>query len=251
MSRESEGRRRQMEKSAEKAEEEKRRELFRRRLDIAKNGLKSYQLHRIGEAAVAFHTYIKVLEDWKRVPDGELNPTLFHPKEEAGELLLLTGVYWDLAKMYDRTKNRQKEFQHYLGKYVIFSKGTAYQQMSVETLRKYIAKGAALHPEAFRQAFVELGGGKCFVVTSLLDVTDEATLCIFRDFRDGYLVRHQLGRLAVDAYYRVSPKMVPWIDRLPRYGRVVLGKSLDQLARTISTVCRFEKAESSTDFPKN
>lgn len=258
MSKESERRIKKMEQDAERAAEERRRELFRKRLEIAKNGLKSYQLHRIGDAAQSFHTYIRVLEEWKKVNEGELNPTLFDAKDEAAELLLLTGVYWDLAKMYDRTRNpkRQSEFQHYLDKYVAFSKGSKFQQMSAETLRKYLAKGSPMHMEAFRKAYVDLGGGKCFVATALLDVIDEDTFFSLKRFRDEILKNSIWGRAVIRIYYRLSPRWVLILDRSSRQTRTRAGAVLDflskkMISKIISAKCRSDSDGNSIDSPKN
>ena len=102
----------------DQAAEAHRRELFRHRIELARGGVRSYALRRIPEAVRAFSTYIQILEDWKKVPEGGLTPALFDPKDDAAELLLISGVYWDLVKLYDRTKSAERyaEFMGYIEK---------------------------------------------------------------------------------------------------------------------------------------
>ncbi len=59
----------------DQAAEAHRQELFRHRIELARGGVRSYSMRRVPEAVKAFHTYIKILEDWKKVPEGGLNFT--------------------------------------------------------------------------------------------------------------------------------------------------------------------------------
>lgn len=224
-----------IQESIEKAEEERKQELFRRRVELARSGVRAYQSRKITEAVTAFHTYLKILEDWKGVPEGGLGPTHFDRKKDLPELLLITGIYWDLAKLYDRTTSpaKNREFKHYLEKFVLFSRGMPYQSVSAETLRKYVGHERPVHREEFRNAHKALGGSDCFVVTALSDVTDRDTLPLLREFRDGVLLKSSIGREFVSWYYRNGPRLARATDRLPEPMRRRLGRALDRLARTL------------------
>lgn len=228
--------RKKIQDSIEQAHEEHRRNLMRRRIELARSGVRAYQLHRISEAVSAFHTYIHILEEWKGVAEGGLHPGLFDQKKDLPELLLISGVYWDLVKLYDRTSSpaKQKDFAHYMNKYIIFSKNLPYQPLCAETLRKYIGNEKTIHKEAFQNAYKLLGGGGCFVATALSDVSDEATVERLRGFRDVVLDKSRGGRAFIAWYYRNGPGIARRVNRLPRTLRRALGAILDVLGWLVS-----------------
>jgi hypothetical protein len=221
-----------IQQSIDEADAARRREQFRRRLELARTGVKNYQLKRITDAVRAFHSYIGVLEDWKGVSSGGLSPSNFDPKTDLPELLLISGIYWDLAKLYDRTKSaaKKKEFMHYLEKYIVFSKGMPYEAVASESLRKYIATEKPVHMEEFKNAYKLLSSSKCFVATSLMDLTREETLMVLRDFRDLKLSKSRAGRALTAVYYFFGPGIASMLDRSPDTIRKQAAQFLDQVA---------------------
>jgi hypothetical protein len=220
----------------DEAKEIHKRELWKRRVDLARTGVRNYRMKRIGEAVRAFHTYIKILEDWKGVPEGGLTPQLFDIKKDLPELVLINGIYWDLVKLYDRTASnaRHKDFLHYLEKYIIFSKGMPFQPLSAESLRKYVRNSNPVQKEEFKNAYRMITGGSiCFVATSLMDVCDLETLPRLREFRDVRLSRHAAGRAFIRWYYRNGPWMADLMDRTPQSVRMLTGRLLDFLSRIV------------------
>lgn len=207
--------------------------MLRRRIELAQSGVRAFSNHKITEAVKNFHSYLRILEDWKGVPEGKLTPAHFDVDKDVPELLLISGVYWDLAKLYDRTQSadKQREFLHYLEKYVLFSNGMKFQHVCLETMRKYIANDKPVHKAEFKNAYKNLGGNSaCFVATSLMDVCDVDTLPRLRRFRDERLSASRGGRAFVRWYYRNGPGLAAAADRSPEALRRVMGKALDWLA---------------------
>src|SRR4051794_35910563 len=97
--------RNQIQQTIDQQTEERRRELFKQRLELARQGVSKYHEHEVGKSATNFQSYVRILEEWKGVPEGSLRPAHFEPKKEVAEILLLSGVYWDLVKLFDRTKS--------------------------------------------------------------------------------------------------------------------------------------------------
>ncbi len=224
--------RQKIEKAMEVAEAEHRRKLLTRRLELARSGIAAYERREVMAAVKYFHTYIRILEEIKGVPEGGLAPAQFDLKKDLSELLMISGIYWDLVKIYDRTRSagKRKEFVHYLDKYVAFSKNMPFQPVCSESLRKYIQGEKPVHRVEFSNAYRSLEISKCFVVTSLVDVTRPPTLRQLRRFRDEKLRKYHWGRHLIRSYYRLSPFLVRMIDRLPDFVRRLLGKGVDALA---------------------
>jgi len=221
----------------DKAEAEKKLLQFRQRVDIARQGVKCYQGKKLPEAVRAFHRYLAILEDHVSVGEGGLLPSQFDMKTDLPELLLISGIYWDLAKMYDRTKSpeRRKDFLHYLEKYVLFSKNMPFQPLSAETMRKYIAVEKPIHREDFRRAYKLIAINNCFVVTALVDEVDVETIPALRTFRDRVLARCCLGRIFIATYYFVGPPIAVVVEALPSSIRKRLGRGVSALSRRLTT----------------
>ncbi len=214
------------------AEEAKKVSLQRQRITLAGKGVQSYDEKNLVDAARAFKAYIKILEDLKGVPSGGLSPSHFDKGKELPELMLISGVYWDLVKLYDRTRSAEKyaEFKSYLAKYIQFSKGMTYQSVASETMRKYLQARRPVHRKDIQEAYKQIADGKCFIATELVAYTGPGTIPALQGFRDQYLKRSRPGRLFVAWYYRKGPGLAAKIGRTPAVARWIAGKSLDLLA---------------------
>ncbi len=229
------GVRSRIEARMQQAEEERKREVLKRRLEFARGGAKYFEQKQYVEAIRFYHSYLHVLEEWKGVTQGSLTPAQFDLKKEMPELVLISGVYWDLVKLYDQTRSKAKfnDFKHYLDKYVLFSKGFPYQPMATEAIRKYLANGKAFHRNEFKAAYQTLGGQKCFIATSLVDVCNQDTLPKLRSFRDTKLLTNVPGRAFVKVYYQVGPTLADILNRSPQILRKSIAKGLDLFAQKI------------------
>jgi hypothetical protein len=209
--------RKRAQEQMERALEEQRRIRQRRRVEIAKHGVRSYDQRKIGEAVKHFHLYLQILEELKDVGPGQLRPNLFDKEKDLAELLLISGIYWDLAKLYDKTKTdtKYKEFSHYLEKFILFSRGMPFTLVCVETLRKYISNEKPSHKEDFKNALKILSPNKCFIATSLVDHLPDPVLPRLWRFRDEVLERSLLGRAFIGFYYATAPGVAFVLDRMP------------------------------------
>jgi len=225
--------RKEIQKHIDQQELAKKHELQRRRIEIAAKGVKAYDKKNAAEAALAFKSYLSILEDLKGAPEGGLSPSHFDKKKDVAEMVLICGVLWDLVKLYDRTQSadKYKEFQSYLSKYIAFSRGMPYQRMCAETMRKYIRDKRAVHMKEVKDAYKLIANGKCFVATELEDVTDYETLPRLRIFRDDFLKNQKLGRSFVAWYYKNGPKLARVCQRRSQFERAILGRFLDAFAK--------------------
>jgi hypothetical protein len=224
--------RKRIEKTIELAEEERKRKLAVLRLEHARTGIAAMKKRKYGDAVRAFQSYLKTLEDLKGVPEGGLSPAVFDTKKDQQELLMISGVYWDLVKLFDRTRSAQKraEFLRYVEKYLLFSKGMPFQPLCAESLRKYISSDKAIHRSEFSNAYRILSISRCFIATELVDVIDVETLPTLRGWRDDVLLHSWGGRRFVSWYYRNGPVIAEWVARRPSWARRGLGFVLDQVS---------------------
>ncbi len=214
------------------ADAERKRKLLNQRLSLARGGIQAFHKHDMGTAIKSFLTYLKILEELKGVEEGALTPQNFDLKKDLSELLMISGIYWDLCKIYDLVKVENKEFRHFLSKYIQFSKGMPYQAVCSESLRKYISNDKPKHRREFKEAYKMIATTKCFVATSLVDTVNLETIPVLRDFRDQVLEKSVLGRGFVRGYYRIGPIVAFGIDRLPDSVREILGKILNRIAKS-------------------
>jgi hypothetical protein len=216
-------------------EEAKKLDLQRKRIDIVGKGVGAYTEKDLANAAASFKGYIKILEDLKGAPSGGLSPSHFDKKDDLPELILISGVFWDLVKLYDRTRSpeRYAEFKGYLSKYIQFTKGMNYQTMASETMRKYIQAKRPVHMKDFKDAHKVIQVSRCFVATELVEHVHVDTIPALRDYRDEVLVKSRAGRAFVAWYYRKGPGIAERVGAAPAWVRVGFGKMLDLLANLV------------------
>jgi hypothetical protein len=175
-----------------------------------------------------------VLERTKGVPKGGLEPKHFDMKKDIAELLLLSGVFWDLAKMHDRPKRKDIEkLVSYLHRFVIFSKGMPFQNVSAEMVRKYLVNSLPKNRKEFKDAHIKLGGGKCFIATAVEDYCEPETLPSLRKFRSDVLLKNRPGRVFVRAYYYFGPPCAQMVLRTPETLQKMLARIFDRLAKSL------------------
>jgi len=226
--------RKKVKEQMEKAERERLMKLFQRRMELARDGALAYREGKLKDAVQNYYSYIDILERTKGVGRDRLEPTHFDLKQDVAELLLLSGVYWDLAKIHDRSvKTDMTRLRFYLDRFVLFSKSMPFHHVSAELVRKYLVNGTPRHRKEFKDSHIRLGGGKCFIATALEDDCESGTVDRLRDFRDRRLEPRLLGRTAIRLYYLGSPPVARAVLRLPDGVRTFLGRVLSRLARIL------------------
>jgi hypothetical protein len=235
--------RQQLDEAMQKVERDQLLQSARRRLEIAMAGVKANEQHRYVEAVKAYHGYLRILEEVKGCADGGLVPSHFNVDEEMGEILLLVGIYWDLAKIYDHLKSADKytEFRGYLDKFLLFSRGFPHEGLSKDMLRRYLRREKPKHSREFREAYRQVSKDKCFVAGALVDVIDEETLPRLRAFRERKLSKSAPGRAFIRTYYALGPGLAVATDQLPGPARQLLACLLDRVAELSEAWCRCDR----------
>jgi hypothetical protein len=216
----------------EKTERDRLMRLFQKRMELARNGSTFFREGKIKEAVQNYYSYLEILEKTKGLQKGGLEPRHFDAKKDIAELLLLSGVFWDLAKLHDRAQKKESDRVHYyLSRYVMFSKGMPFQHVSSELIRKYLVNGLPKHRKEFKDAHIQLGGGKCFIATAVEDYCEPETLPSLRKFRDETLLQNFAGQAFVKFYYQVGPSLARLVLRMPEGFQKSLARRLDAISK--------------------
>ena len=150
-----------------------------------------------------------------KVPPGSLEPD--HLKSQGGEIAVVTSVFWDLLKVYDKRSAHGPPAPWRVAKKLAeFAQHSSLQAKLVRKAEVEIRQ--ARHPESYRK-FLELAQGhraRCFISTAAFDGQTNETTFILCQFRDRTLRPHPWGRHCIYYYYQYSPAIARWLDAHPQ-----------------------------------
>lgn len=185
---------------------------YEQRISIAKIGKAALNNRDYATAISRFVEYMKIMADVKEVGDYfELRPTHFEPKKEITEMLMISHVFFEMARIYDGSPKFTQETQKCLSQFVSFSSNQPYQIVNSEMLRKYIKRTAFKNFDMFQNAHTQIyvESKKCYVVTFCYGDTHQVT-DDFRLLKD-ILLDFKLGQELVRHYYLYSSvAVVKW-----------------------------------------
>lgn len=191
---------------------------YRERLRVLKRAQEFSKAEKVPQAVQCYQQYLKSLAAFHRVTEEQLRPALFNQQKEVAELLLISQVYWDLSKAFDRNPKLHHLSEKYLEQFIKFSLGYKYQYINAEMLRKFIKKGHAYNPKAFERAYeqIRVTSKKCYIATYAFGEEHFVT----NDLRawKSSLLNSRSGTLFVEYYYRVSPILVNIFEKHPLFG---------------------------------
>jgi hypothetical protein len=181
---------------------------YRDRLSILRQAQEYSQKDDIPRAVAAYKRYLESLATYFEIDEKKLNPEIFLKTNNQAEILLISQVYWDLAKAYDRSPKLEKECERCLDQFVKFSTGFKFQFINSEMLRKFMMKKNAYNQKIFERAYqkIKVSSKKCYISTFALGNHSPLTT-EFRIFKE-YLIRFKIGLFIVGRYYNISPKLV-------------------------------------------
>jgi len=190
--------------------------IFQERLKYLKRGQEYNKADDIPKAVECYSQYLNCLATYFSVDEKKLTPTLFDPEKDVAEMLLISHVYWDLSKAYDRSPNLRIESVRCLDQFVKFTVGFKYQYVNARMLRNFIRKRLAHNPKAFKQAYdrIQVESKSCYIATYALGDIHPITQQ-FRLLKTD-LNKSKPGRSFIDFYYRISPVIINYLNRRPK-----------------------------------
>lgn len=190
---------------------------FETRITSVKQGKQAFAT---GDFVTAIRRYTEYLETIAEVNKltgiYDVKPEHFHKTKDVTELMMLSHLYYELAKVYDATGKFQEDVGKCLDQFVAFSVNQPFQVVNSEMARKHLNKfkfkNHAVFQTAYQQIFVK--SRKCYVATMCYGDTHPTTehLRLFK----GWLLTVPGGQTFVSSYYRISQPAVEWLGHHPR-----------------------------------
>jgi hypothetical protein len=184
---------------------------FSKRITIARHGREAFLAKQYVQCMQKYIEYLTIMADTKGVSDiYTLSPSHFDDTTQLSELLLISHVYWEMARINEMTPKLQINFQKCLSQFVKFTANQPYQVLNAEMLRKYNklhgkrSRFAAKYSEAYSEIFVQ--SKKCFIATECFGI-DHLHTNNLRSFKQE-LLQWPFGELLVAWYYKSSPLMI-------------------------------------------
>lgn len=184
-------------------------EAYRKRLTVLRKAQEFSRADDIPKAVQQYNLYLNSLARFFDVKEEELNPNLFNQDRDITELLLISQVYWDLAKAYDRSPKLALESVRCLNQFAKFTQGFKYQYVNAQMLKKYIRGRLPHNIKAFESTYekIRVEGKGCYVASCLYGADDFKTMRL-RNYRDRVLQHYSVGRSFISFYERYSPLLV-------------------------------------------
>lgn len=184
---------------------------------------------KTGDFVTAIRKYTEYLETMAELHKANgiyaLHPQHFNKNQDLTEMMMISHLYFELAKLYDATGKFKEECEKCLNQFVLFSANQPYQvvnsEMARKHLRKFQFKNHHLFTTAYQQIFVQ--SRKCYVATYCFGDQDPVTerLRLFKS----WLLTRPSGHHWVSLYYRTSTRLVSWLDRHPVSARLFVKMS--------------------------
>jgi hypothetical protein len=192
------------------------------RLRYLRKGQESYQAKEVSKAVQYYATYLKSLAEYFETTENKLDPKLFNPKKDKAELLLISQVYWDLSKAYDRSPGLQSECIRCLSQFVKFTIGFRHQHINAQLLKKYLRQNKAVTQVAFKASLskIVVDSKKCYIASFAFGENSLVTNDL-RIFKKNVLNKSASGRLFIEKYYHFSPNLVLFCKQNEQTGKLI------------------------------
>ena len=188
------------------------------RITIARQAREHFLANEYVPAAKKYSEYLQVLSETHDLEDiYALRPEHFGKKIPVTELLLISHVFWELARTYEMVPKFASTFNKCMDQFIRFTINQPYQVLNAEMLRKYINKNKKRSiqidklNESYTKIFIQ--SKKCYIATMCFGENHPTTqnLRLFKHF----LLEHNIGQNLVKYYYRYSPFVVSYLEQRP------------------------------------
>lgn len=229
-------------KSGKAAREEREKKMmlkhkFENRITVAKYGKEALDAGDYPNALKRFVEYLSTMAEVKNVSDiYSIRVQHFNPQQDITEMLMISHVYFEMARLYDAVPKFHDDAKRCLEQFVHFSVNQPYQVVNSELVRKHLKKSVFKDYEQFRSAYhqIYVQSKKCYVVTFCFGESHPVTQD-YRKLKDE-LLSSPLGMELVRRYYAFSSEVVPrWQSNrwAKMVGSYLIGPILLLFAKTL------------------
>jgi hypothetical protein len=186
---------------------------FDTRITNVKHGKAAFSKGDFLTAIRKYTEYLETVAEVNRLSGiYELRPDIFHKTKDITEMLMISHLYYELAKVYDATGKFHDEVKKCLDQFVLFSINQPYQIVNSEMARKHLRKFNFRNQAVFNQAYLQIfvKSRKCYVATHCFGDNHPVT----NDLRrlKSSILKLKYGPDFVSLYYKFSPKLVSYLD---------------------------------------
>lgn len=183
---------------------------YENRITVARYGKESLDAGDYGNALKKFMDYLHIMAEIKEVKDAyELRINMFDTKKDVTETLMISHIFFEMARLYDAVPKFQTDVTKCLEQFVHFTANQPYQVVNSEMVRKYLKKSNFKNHDAFRNAYQQIyvQSKKCYIVTFCYG-NDHWITRECREFKD-WLLQYTWGQNLVRHYYCLSSEAIP------------------------------------------
>jgi len=161
-------------------------------------------------------SYLKIIELVLEIEAGALEPGHFRTIKGEKEKNIVSSVYFEMMKLYDKSGSSSGKLAEVLQKMELFLPDCRDGKNLAKLISKYVKLKECRNKKEINVLIRKLrknlgikgGGGGCYIATSVYGSYEHKNVLILREFRDEVLTQNILGRLFISMYYYLSPKFV-------------------------------------------
>jgi hypothetical protein len=190
--------------------------LWKNRVDFLKQARNLMAIRAYPESAIMYEKYMKSVAIGFDVKPTEISPQLFKEPRHRKELTIMSYVLWDLFKIYDTSPQYAERQKMIAQKLIEFAKSSSNIQADLaRKLNNYTryTNNKQLTNEVLKA--VDNNLVRCFIATAAFESRSATEVQILCAFRDQFLKRYFLGRIFIQAYYKISPPIARSLDHHP------------------------------------
>lgn len=182
---------------------------YEHRITLARYGKEAMDAGDYANAIKKYIDYLSIMAEIKEKKDiYEIQVSMFDPKKELTEMLMISHIFFELSRLYDAVPKYHDDSKKCLEQFVHFSANQPYQVVNSEMIRKYLKKSTLKNPEIFRASYQQIyvQSKKCYIVTFCYGENHQVTND-YRVFKD-WLLNYFWGKKLVQYYYTFSSDLV-------------------------------------------
>jgi hypothetical protein len=128
-------------------------------------------------------------------------------------MLMISQVYWELTKIYDKTPKLQDDFGKALNQFVLFTINHPYQVVNAEILRRHLKANPSPNLPIFKAAYdkIFIESSKCYIATYAYGEQHWITRCL-RNWKS-QLNQSKYGLSFIKLYYYCSSRLVQTCEK--------------------------------------